>query len=1630
MSFGAPKTVTVSLFANVSQFEEAFIKAGLVAESTSEKIKGSAKAAGAAAATQAKQMGASADEQAAAAGRAAAAFTEANAKISSASRAAGAAAMKAAKDIDGSLEQQRAAYLKAIAVQSDYEASVKRSAEAAEAAAARQAKAAEKQAASMKKIGTIGKLGLGAAAVGVGFSVKGAADFQAAMERSHTQAGATQKQVGELSQKVLSLAPATAQGPDVLAQGMYHVVSALNATTPAAQRVSTEYKVLKVAAEGAKIGNASLVDTTRALNATVVAGLTPAHNYGAAMGELNAIVGAGDMTMQDLANALSTGVTGAMKTYGVSLKQAGAALAVFGDNYVIGQQAATKLASAMRLLASPSIAGSKALSAVGLSTLEIANKMRAGGLIPALEDLKRHLVDSGATAAQQAVIITRAFGGRQAQGILLLINQLDRLKAKQEQVGSGAKTFQSDWEATQKTLSFQFQQIQAQVETLGVKIGTALMPYVEDLIHAFQQTVDWFEKNSGVAKDLAVAIGTVLGGVIAVFVAQKIQAFVSGLGSMASAIGGLATKMATTATAFKVQGEAMVASADATEAGVDAALSSTGIGAVLVALSIAATEMATHWSNVMNNMKHAVNDMVSVADSALNKLIDGLNAAIGLFNSTIGQLTGTIDKVGKVGVGGPFNLAGRTTDTGPHAGGLDLTHGAATAARANIPGLSATQKITAGTVYSTLLKGGLSPAGASAIVGNWVQESGLNPNLTGASGLGMAQWMGGRRSNEMAFAKSRGLPFNSPVAQALFALQELQSSPGLLKQLQTTSNPRAAALAVSNLYERPNASLANNPRRESYAAAVYAALSGGTTEAGVAKALTSPTGLSKSALAKLGIGPKASTTTAAATSTIPVAVATMLATAQGLIGTRYVSGGGHGGWDPVAELKKIGVDCSGFVSQVLHAGGVSLPGPLTTQGLAANLKPGPGKLVTVYDRPSGSDAHTLIKILGKYFMSGGNTAVNPSGQVTQLTAAQAAQELAPGGFQAFHPTYSGRLATSKQLRKLGVSSSLGYSGTPLQNLIDEYLQKQLAAAQRAAAGVKSTWASDLKHAQSAAGAIKTNLFPANNDPKWLAARKKAYAEMVKQADAWQRDGEYAAEAEIKATNTRAAQLNRAAAAQATLRKAGNAAVGQLNNATQTGSLATLERRLGFSSGTLESVFHPGGGSPAGYVDRQSAGSRLTSVIAGIGNRATPAQIGKRLFGTVSQGLVGSSQEKAYEKQVEALLMDGQKKQAAALVAAHTRAIKALADETYAQQKEHDAKMLQTETQALSDQTTAIQNATSNWQTINQATEQRNNDAATAVVQHMQDMQQVTDDTMQGIATHINDISTYNSDTGQGIIDTINDQTQIQVDQIGERGLYGLNLITQELQVQADITKAYWDQQIDLAKQQVDLLQIQADSSETSAQVNLDQVTMQQDALVAQAQNNVDTATIAQDQLVAAAQAHADAVQLHTDTTLIGPAAIALDLNANASKSVQGVFQAQLDRATAAGSYQVGQANYGLAQASYTAAQVIGAAQDAFDTVNNTATYAIQSAKDSYQSTVDYFTNALADANSNLSTISTNAGIAEATIGSQVALSSAKASTEFAGSGLVVNVYNDSPQNAAGIGQEVSWAVRTSGLQTV
>lgn len=125
------------------------------------------------------------------------------------------------------------------------------------------------------------------------------------------------------------------------------------------------------------------------------------------------------------------------------------------------------------------------------------------------------------------------------------------------------------------------------------------------------------------------------------------------------------------------------------------------------------------------------------------------------------------------------------------------------------------------TIYTA---SGMSKAGAAGLIGNQVQESSLDPN---APGGGLSQWIGARGSAMKSYAASIGKPANSVEAQGNFAVHELRTGyPQLWAYLSTAKDPAAAALAISQQYERPAAWAANNANRQRQAQLAFNGVAG------------------------------------------------------------------------------------------------------------------------------------------------------------------------------------------------------------------------------------------------------------------------------------------------------------------------------------------------------------------------------------------------------------------------------------------------------------------------------------------------------------------------------------------------------------------------------------------------------------------------------------------------------------------------------------------------------------------------------------------------------------------------------------------------------------------------------------
>lgn len=136
-------------------------------------------------------------------------------------------------------------------------------------------------------------------------------------------------------------------------------------------------------------------------------------------------------------------------------------------------------------------------------------------------------------------------------------------------------------------------------------------------------------------------------------------------------------------------------------------------------------------------------------------------------------------------------------------------------------------------IYDALVAGGLTPAGAAGLMGNFMAESAMKSenlqntgntklDMTDAEytsyvdngtytnfakdghGYGLAQWTYWTRKRDLlAFAKKMGKSIGDYMMQVAFTLQELKSFPKVLKVLQTTTSVKEASDIVLTQFERP-----------------------------------------------------------------------------------------------------------------------------------------------------------------------------------------------------------------------------------------------------------------------------------------------------------------------------------------------------------------------------------------------------------------------------------------------------------------------------------------------------------------------------------------------------------------------------------------------------------------------------------------------------------------------------------------------------------------------------------------------------------------------------------------------------------------------------------------------------------
>jgi TP901 family phage tail tape measure protein len=242
-----------------------------------------------------------------------------------------------------------------------------------------------------------GKLGaLIGVAIGVDMGIKGvqaASAFQQSQERLVTTAGELQTNLTGVSNGILAMAGQVGYSAQDLSTGMYTVESA-------GYHASDALTVLKASAQGAKEENADLSNVTDAVTSAMRDYHLPVDQAATVTSKLITAVSDGKTNFQDLTGAMSA-VLPKASAVGISLNDVLGDLAGMTLHGVSAEQASQNLADAISHLSNPTVAMTKEMASLGLSSADLSKNLGKTGVQGTMEEVSQailqHMGPAGTT---------------------------------------------------------------------------------------------------------------------------------------------------------------------------------------------------------------------------------------------------------------------------------------------------------------------------------------------------------------------------------------------------------------------------------------------------------------------------------------------------------------------------------------------------------------------------------------------------------------------------------------------------------------------------------------------------------------------------------------------------------------------------------------------------------------------------------------------------------------------------------------------------------------------------------------------------------------------------------------------------------------------------------------------------------------------------------------------------------------------------------------------------------------------------------------------------------------------------------------------------------------------------------
>lgn len=353
---------------------------------------------------------------------------------------------------------------------------------------------------SLTKWVTVPLVGAGAA------SIKTAANFESGMSRVAAISGATETQLGQLTDKALEMGAQTKFSASEAASAMEYMAMAGWKTEDMLNGI--EGIMSLAAASGEDLATTSDIVT----DALTAFGLS-AQDAGRFSDVLAAASSNANTNVSMLGESFKY-VAPVAGSLGYSVEDTAIALGLMANSGIKASQGGTALRGSLTRLIKPSKEAAGMMKEYGISLTNTDGSMKSLGDVMGM--LREKL--GGLSEAQQAQVATTLFGQESMSGMLAIINasEADYNKLTDAIYGSeGAATRMAD--TMQDNLSGQLTILGSTIEGIAISFGNTLLPMIKKVVEGLQGFASWINGLSDSQKEfianallMAAAIGPVL----------------------------------------------------------------------------------------------------------------------------------------------------------------------------------------------------------------------------------------------------------------------------------------------------------------------------------------------------------------------------------------------------------------------------------------------------------------------------------------------------------------------------------------------------------------------------------------------------------------------------------------------------------------------------------------------------------------------------------------------------------------------------------------------------------------------------------------------------------------------------------------------------------------------------------------------------------------------------------------------------------------------------------------------------------------------------------------------------------------------------------------------------------------